>query len=184
MSWRLTAHSTMPLPCRPSGLPDDRSTTSDAATPAPLPVRRISAVRVGCVQFLAPTGSWFEASIGDRIGGGEPVTVVGTHCESGDVLVEQMPMREPQVGDLLAIPATGTYCYTMANKYNGARRVPVVFARRRCTPAGGASRNVVGPDGTRRRALRQRLHTSAGIADLRPSSRPDPTNSRPRSAVI
>ena len=34
----------------------------------------------------------------------------------------------PRVGDLLAVPATGAYCYTMANNYNGNRRIPVVFA--------------------------------------------------------
>jgi diaminopimelate decarboxylase len=86
---------------------------------------------------IALVGQRFEASIADRVGGGEPVTVVGRHCESGDVLVEQVPMREPRVGDLLAIPATGAYCYTMANNYNGARRIPVVFA------ADGAHRLVV-----------------------------------------
>ena len=39
------------------------------------------------------------------------------------------PLRDPAVGDLLAVPVTGAYCYTMSNQYNGARRVPVVFAR-------------------------------------------------------
>ena len=34
----------------------------------------------------------------------------------------------PAIGDLLAVPVTGAYCYTMSNQYNGARRVPVVFA--------------------------------------------------------
>ena len=38
-------------------------------------------------------------------------------------------LRAPAVGDLLAVPATGAYCYTMANNYNGNRRIPVVFAR-------------------------------------------------------
>ncbi len=33
------------------------------------------------------------------------------------------------IDDLLAVPVTGAYCYTMSNQYNGARRVPVVFAR-------------------------------------------------------
>jgi diaminopimelate decarboxylase len=31
------------------------------------------------------------------------------------------------VGDLLAVPVTGAYCFTMSNTYNGARRIPVVF---------------------------------------------------------
>jgi diaminopimelate decarboxylase len=74
------------------------------------------------------TGQRFEATIADRVGGGETVSVVGRHCESGDQLIDAVALREPKVGDLLAIPVTGAYCYTMSNQYNGARRVPVVFA--------------------------------------------------------
>jgi hypothetical protein len=38
-------------------------------------------------------------------------------------------MREPRVGDVVAVPVTGAYCYTMRNGYNGALRPPVVFVR-------------------------------------------------------
>jgi diaminopimelate decarboxylase len=86
---------------------------------------------------VALVGQRFEATIADRVGGGQTVTVVGRHCESGDVLSADVPLRDPRVGDLLAVPVTGAYCYTMANNYNGARRVPVVFAD------GGESRLVV-----------------------------------------
>ena len=61
-------------------------------------------------------------------GPGETVTVVGRHCESGDVLVDGVRLAAPRVGDLLAVPATGAYCFTMANNYNGTRRIPVAFA--------------------------------------------------------
>lgn len=74
------------------------------------------------------TGQRFEATIADRVGGGETVSVVGRHCESGDQLIDAVALRDPKVGDLLAVPVTGAYCYTMSNQYNGARRVPVVFA--------------------------------------------------------
>ena len=77
---------------------------------------------------VALVGQRFEASIANRVGGGQTVTVVGRHCESGDVISEAVPLREPRVGDLLAVPVTGAYCYTMSNNYNGARRIPVVFA--------------------------------------------------------
>jgi diaminopimelate decarboxylase len=72
----------------------------------------------------------FEAGIADRLEpvDGEVVTVVGRHCESGDVLVDGVALDAPRVGDLLAVPATGAYCFTMANNYNGTRRLPVVFA--------------------------------------------------------
>ena len=63
--------------------------------------------------------------------------MVGRHCESGDVLIDEIALPDPRVGDLLAVPATGAYCFTMANNYNGTRRIPVVFA------AGGTARVVV-----------------------------------------
>jgi diaminopimelate decarboxylase len=75
------------------------------------------------------TGQRFEAAIINRVGGGEMVSVVGRHCESGDQLVDGVPLQHPAIDDLLAVPVTGAYCYTMSNQYNGARRVPVVFAR-------------------------------------------------------
>jgi diaminopimelate decarboxylase len=72
-----------------------------------------------------------EAGIVGRFEGPdlERVTLVGRHCESGDVLVDGVDLSAPQVGDLVVVPATGAYCYTMANNYNGNRRIPVVFAR-------------------------------------------------------
>jgi diaminopimelate decarboxylase len=76
---------------------------------------------------VALVGQRFEAAIANRVGGGQTVTVVGRHCESGDVLSADVPLRDATVGDLLVIPATGAYCYTMSNNYNGARRIPVVF---------------------------------------------------------
>jgi len=79
---------------------------------------------------VALYGQRFEAGIADRLrADGETVTVVGRHCESGDVLVDGVPLPDPRVGDVLAVPATGAYCFTMANTYNGARRIPVVFVR-------------------------------------------------------
>ena len=71
----------------------------------------------------------FEAAIANRLdpSNGEVVTVVGRHCESGDILVDGVPLNAPRVDDLLVVPATGAYCYTMSNNYNGNRRIPVVF---------------------------------------------------------
>lgn len=76
---------------------------------------------------VALYGQRFEATLVDRVGGGDMVDLVGRQCESGDRLVEGVPMQNPAVGDLVAVPVTGAYCYTMSNTYNGARRVPVVF---------------------------------------------------------
>ena len=103
-------------------------------------VYRVTTVKRGKVTHVAVdggmgdnlevslTGQRFEATIVDRVGGGQSVSVVGRHCESGDQLIDGVPLQDPAVGDLLAVPVTGAYCYTMSNQYNGARRVPVVFA--------------------------------------------------------
>jgi diaminopimelate decarboxylase len=57
----------------------------------------------------------------------ETCELVGRQCESGDVLVSaaQLPVQEP--GDLIALPLTGGYCYSLLSNYNGALRPPVVF---------------------------------------------------------
>jgi len=80
-----------------------------------------------------------EAGLADRIDatGGELVTLVGRHCESGDVLIDGVALRDPRVDDVVAVPVTGAYCFTMSNNYNGNRRIPVVFVR------GGRARLVV-----------------------------------------
>ena len=66
------------------------------------------------------------------------VTVVGKHCEQGDILVAgaQLP-EDVAVGDLLATPTTGAYGYSMASNYNKVPRPAVVFVR------DGAARVVV-----------------------------------------
>ena len=53
--------------------------------------------------------------------------LVGRHCESGDVITPGVTLTGPQVGDLVAVPVTGAYCFTMANNYNAALRPPVIF---------------------------------------------------------
>lgn len=54
-------------------------------------------------------------------------TVVGKYCESGDILVKNCPLPNTHPGDIIAIPATGAYGYTMASNYNRNPRPAVVF---------------------------------------------------------
>src|SRR5215210_2027066 len=61
--------------------------------------------------------------------GGELCTIAGMHCESGDVLVRDVQLNDPRVGDVLVIPATGAYSHAMANNYNAVPRPPVIFCR-------------------------------------------------------
>jgi diaminopimelate decarboxylase len=79
----------------------------------------------------ALTGQPFEAAIATRMTDppDEVVDLVGRQCESGDRLVAGLPLPAPVVGDLVAMPVTGAYTYTLANNYNGALRPPIVFCR-------------------------------------------------------
>ncbi|RKS09951.1 diaminopimelate decarboxylase [Nocardiopsis sp. Huas11] len=76
---------------------------------------------------VALYGQRFEAVLAARVGVGDPCHLVGRHCESGDRLASGVPLADPRPGDVVAVPVTGAYCYSLANNYNGARRPPVVL---------------------------------------------------------
>ena len=59
----------------------------------------------------------------------EVVSVAGMHCESGDVLIDDVTLPSPRRGDLLAVPATGAYTLAMASNYNGVPRPAAVLVR-------------------------------------------------------
>jgi diaminopimelate decarboxylase len=63
--------------------------------------------------------------------------LVGRHCESGDIVTPDVALASPRIGDLVAVPVTGAYCFTMSNNYNAALRPPVVMC------AGGSARLAV-----------------------------------------
>lgn len=54
-------------------------------------------------------------------------TIVGKHCESGDVLIEQAALPEPRRGDLVAVPATGAYTLAIASNYNAVPRPAAIL---------------------------------------------------------
>jgi diaminopimelate decarboxylase len=95
-------------------------------------VRDYVAVDGGMSDNLRPMlyGAEYEAfmpvhptAVRDR-----PVRLVGKHCESGDVLIEAAHVpSELAVGDLLAVPVTGAYGYSMSSNYNMVTRPAVVF---------------------------------------------------------
>ena len=58
----------------------------------------------------------------------EIVSVAGMHCESGDVLIDDVALPAPRRGDLLAVPATGAYTLAMSSNYNGVGRPAAVLA--------------------------------------------------------
>jgi diaminopimelate decarboxylase len=58
---------------------------------------------------------------------GEPAWLAGPYCESGDVLIEALPLPDLQPGELIAVPVSGAYHLGTASNYNGARRPAVLW---------------------------------------------------------
>jgi len=85
-------------------------------------------------------GAQYSARIASRASSAKPalVRVVGKHCESGDIVVdhEYLP-GDIAPGDLLAVPATGAYCFSLSSSYNYIPRPAVVAVR------GGEARIIV-----------------------------------------
>ena len=85
-------------------------------------------------------GAGYEAYLPARIDEPRPVvaSIAGKHCEQGDLLVTDAHLPAGvEVGDLLAVPVTGAYGYSMASNYNKVPRPAVVFVR------GGEARLVI-----------------------------------------
>jgi diaminopimelate decarboxylase len=77
-------------------------------------------------------GSLYEAHLADRPS--DPATarrcvLAGKHCESGDVIVRDVPLEDPKPGDVILTPATGAYGHAMSSNYNGVPRPPVIFCK-------------------------------------------------------
>ncbi len=85
-------------------------------------------------------GADYQVRLANRVSAAEPalVRVVGMHCESGDVVVQRdLLPGDVRPGDVLAVAATGAYCWSLASNYNYVPRPPVVAVR------DGASRLIV-----------------------------------------
>ncbi|MCC7117506.1 MAG: diaminopimelate decarboxylase [Anaerolineales bacterium] len=72
--------------------------------------------RYSCLPVSGPGGERSEL-----------VSIAGPYCESGDVLIEDLPMPKLKAGELIAIPVAGAYHLSMSSNYNGARRPAVVW---------------------------------------------------------
>jgi diaminopimelate decarboxylase len=131
--------------CARAGLPVPRLTLEPGRAivgPAGVAVYRVLAVkRTGDRTFVAVDGGMSDnprpALYGVRYAPrliGRPatapprlVTVVGRHCEAGDILADEVALPgDVRPGDLLAVPAAGAYHLSMASGYNLVGRPPVV----------------------------------------------------------
>jgi len=76
-------------------------------------------------------GARYVAMSATRVGepATETVSVAGLHCESGDVLIDDVELPPPRAGDLLAVPVTGAYALAMSSNYNATPRPAAVLVR-------------------------------------------------------
>jgi diaminopimelate decarboxylase len=101
----------------------DRRTLGDGRT--------VIAVDGGMSDNIRPMlyDARYTVALASRPGGplNESVTIVGRHCESGDVLADDVSLpADVDRGDLLAFAATGAYTYPLASTYNRVGRPAVV----------------------------------------------------------
>ncbi|MDM5229307.1 diaminopimelate decarboxylase [Cytobacillus sp. NJ13] len=94
-------------------------------------VRNYLAVDGGMSDNIRPAlyQAKYEAVLANRVldKPEETVSIAGKCCESGDMLIWDLPLPKAGDQDLLAVFCTGAYGYSMANNYNRIPRPPVVF---------------------------------------------------------
>lgn len=97
-------------------------------------VRKYVSVDGGMSDNIRPSlyGADYTVRLANRASDADPalVRVAGKHCESGDIVVraDYLP-GDVAPGDLLAVPATGAYCWSLASNYNYLGRPAVVAVR-------------------------------------------------------
>ncbi|WP_100331465.1 diaminopimelate decarboxylase [Bacillus xiapuensis] len=95
-------------------------------------VRKYLAVDGGMSDNIRPAlyEAKYEAVLANRVNEPveETVSIAGKCCESGDMLIWDLPLPKASSGDILAVFCTGAYGYAMANNYNRIPKPAVVFA--------------------------------------------------------
>lgn len=94
-------------------------------------IRQYLAVDGGMTDNIRPAlyQAKYEAVLANRVQDPveETVSIAGKCCESGDMLIWDLPLPKASSDDMLAVFCTGAYGYAMANNYNRIPRPAVVF---------------------------------------------------------
>ncbi|MFO1441690.1 diaminopimelate decarboxylase [Bacillus sp. Bva_UNVM-123] len=94
-------------------------------------IRQYVAVDGGMSDNIRPAlyQAKYEAVLANRVldKAEETVSIAGKCCESGDMLIWDLPLPKSSSDDVLAVFCTGAYGYAMANNYNRIPRPPIVF---------------------------------------------------------
>jgi diaminopimelate decarboxylase len=133
--------------CSAYGIPVPRLTLEPGRAivgQAGLTLYRVLTVKRGPAAIVVVDGGMSDSERPATRGGGrhvervgppttapaEAMTVVGRHCQTGDVLVpDALLPADIRAGDLLAVPCTGAYHHAMASNYNLLTRPPVIAVR-------------------------------------------------------
>ncbi|MCH1624813.1 diaminopimelate decarboxylase [Fredinandcohnia quinoae] len=94
-------------------------------------IRQYLAIDGGMSDNIRPAlyQAKYEAVLANRVNDEieETVSIAGKCCESGDMLIWDLPLPKANSNDLLAVFCTGAYGYSMSNNYNRIPRPAVVF---------------------------------------------------------
>ncbi|MCG0278236.1 MAG: diaminopimelate decarboxylase [Thermanaeromonas sp.] len=96
-------------------------------------VRKYVAVDGGMADNIRPAlyGARYEAILANKADAPatEVVSITGKCCESGDMLIWDIPLPPVEPGDILLMPCTGAYGYSMASNYNRLARPAAVLVK-------------------------------------------------------
>ncbi|MGZ4207032.1 MAG: diaminopimelate decarboxylase family protein, partial [Actinomycetota bacterium] len=97
-------------------------------------IRTYVSVDGGMSDNIRPAlyGARYEALLANKadVPSDRVVTIAGAHCEQGDLLIKDVSLPASVArGDILAVPATGAYGYSMASNYNRFPRPAVIAVR-------------------------------------------------------
>lgn len=142
--------ATVTRACHDHGIPADTRLTAEPGR-AIVAQAAVTLYRVGTVKHLPGIrtylsvdggmsdnprpvlyGSGYEAFLPRATAAPRPTTatIVGKHCESGDVIVRDARLPEDvRIGDIVATPVTGAYGHSMASNYNKVPRPAVLFVK-------------------------------------------------------
>lgn len=85
------------------------------------------------------------------------VTLVGKHCETGDILIRNGNINEDiSVGDIVGVPVTGAYGFSLSSNYNKVPRPAAIFVQ------DGGARTVI-----RRETYEDLLKNDMGVRDIK-----------------
>ncbi len=96
-------------------------------------IRKYVAIDGGMTDNIRPAlyGARYECLVANKAGQPrtEVVTIAGKHCETGDLIAKDTYLQPVETDDVIAVCATGAYCYVMSSNYNMQVRPGVVFVR-------------------------------------------------------